>query len=177
VLRQLVPLLGGYDLVVLAHDTGLRSDYRTIEYVLRALGAAVARFEVSRVPIGGATCSTRFGGWQGHTLAAFAGQMAEEFGLEAFRLGLRLYLVAGLGGATRQSFSTQHLKRWARRARKLLAEQCGRGQDADERVPVAWYLHRLASRHGYPDPYRIATALMARDDTVPTAGLLRTLMH
>jgi hypothetical protein len=169
-LRELVPQLAGHDRVVLAHDAELRADYRTVEHVLRALGADVVRLEVARVPIDGVARSTRFGGWQGHTLGVFAGPVVEEFGPEAFRLGLRLYLVAGLGRTPRESFSTQRLRRWVRRATRLLTEHAGAAPR-----DVGPYLRALAGRRGYADPYRVATAVLSRDGDVPVAGLLHVL--
>ncbi|WP_329108938.1 hypothetical protein OG792_09815 [Micromonospora sp. NBC_01699] len=177
-LRELVPLVAGHDLVVLAHDTELRADYQTVAHVLGAFGATVVRFEVSRVPLGGVAQSTRFGGWQGHTLGAFAGPFVDEFGPAAFRLGLRLYLVAGLGRTARESFSTQHLGRWVRRAARLLAEHGQQGPEAggaDSRDPGR-YLAELAGTRGYADPYRVATQLMSRDAGVPVADLLRVVV-
>lgn len=168
-LRELIPVLPDYDLVVLAHDTELRSDYRTVAHVLEALGVRVARFEVPRVPLDGVTRSARSGGWEGYTLDAFQGPLVAEFGAAAFRLGLRLYLVAGLGRTARQSFSTDQLRRWVRRAARLPADHHGDGGH------TARYLARLTGRRGYADPYRVATALLSRDEDVPVAGLLRVV--
>jgi hypothetical protein len=177
-LREVVPLLADHDLVVLAHDTELRSDYRTIVHLLAALGAEAVRFESSRVPINGMVQSTRFGGWQGYTLGAVAGPVIEEFGSASFRLGLRLYLVGGLGRtAAPQSFSMSHLRRWIRRARRLLDEHgadCAAGRA--DRLTAGRYLARRAGRRGYADPYQVATALMSRDPDVPVAPLLRVVM-
>ncbi|MGD3112662.1 hypothetical protein [Streptomyces sp. YGL11-2] len=166
-LRELIPVLPRYDLVVLAHDVELRSDYRTVAHVLQTLGAKVARFEVPRVPLDGVRRSARAGGWEGYTLDAFQGPLIERHGLAAFRLGLRLYLVAGLGRTAQQSFTMQHLGRWVRRAERLLSERTGGGVD------VGPYLPRLTGGQGYADPYRVATALMSRDEDVPVADLLR----
>lgn len=172
-LRELVPLLDGHDLVVLCHDTQLRTDYRIVAHVLSALGAEVVRFEVPRVAIGGVALSTRFGGWQGHTLGAFAGPIVEEFGPDAFRLGMRLYLVAGLGRTARDSFSLEHLRRWTRRARRLLAEHAGHdAMSPAELAPAARYLAARAGQRRYADPYQVATTLMSRDAAVPVAELL-----
>jgi hypothetical protein len=180
-LRELIPAINGYDQVVLAHDTELRADYQTVAYVLRALGASVTRFEVPRIPIDGMVKSTRFGGWQGHTLGAFAGPVIEEFGPAAFRLGLRLYLVAGMGRTARQSFSAQDLRRWTRRARRLLIRHAlpldASGlQDQAGPSATSRYLALLAGRRGYTDPYQLATTLMSRDPAVPVAELLQIVM-
>ncbi|MBV2156636.1 hypothetical protein [Kitasatospora sp. SUK 42] len=174
-LRELVPLLDGHDLVVLAHDTELRTDYQTVAHVLRALGVEVRLFEVPRVAVNGVVQSTRAGGWRDHTMGALAGPLIEEFGPDAFRLGLRLYLVAGLGRTARESFSLRHLRRWARRASALLAAHGDGGQGrmtAAEVDAVGRHLAPLAGRRGYADPYQVATELMSRDPEVPVAELL-----
>lgn len=170
-LRELIPVLDRYDLVVLAHDVELRSDYRTVAHVLETLGARVARFEVPRVPLDGVTASARAGGWEGYTLGAFQDPLVERHGRAAFRLGMRLYLVAGLGRTAQESFSVKHLGRWVRRAERLLADGGAGHGGAD----AASYLTRLTGRQGYADPYRVAAALLSRGDDVPVAELLRVV--
>ena len=173
-LRELVPACAGYDLVVLAHDDGLRTDYRLVAHVLETLGTRVVRFESPRVPIGGVAQSTRFGGWQGHTLGTFGPPIAAEFGDAAFALGLRLYLIAGLGRTARESFDGTRLRRWVRRAARLSAEHATGDRAADPGVSAA-YLAGLAGPRGFADPYRVVTGLLSRDPAAPVAGLLRTL--
>jgi hypothetical protein len=168
-LRELIPVLPRYDLVVLAHDVELRHDYRTVAYVLETLGARVVRFEVPRVPLDGITRSARAGGWEGYTLNAFQGPLIERHGLAAFRLGLRLYLVAGLGRTAAQSFSLRPLERWVRRAGRLLTDHADGG---DEAYP---YLIKIMGRQGYADPYRLATAMLKNDSYAPVAGLIRMM--
>ncbi|WP_405090093.1 hypothetical protein OG767_20765 [Micromonospora sp. NBC_01392] len=172
-LRELVPLLADHDLVVLAHDEQLRADYQTVSHVLTALGARVVRFEVPRVPIDGVTTSTRFGGWQGYTLDAIADRFVDDHGVDAFRLGLRLYLIAGLGRTARENYSAHQLSRWIRRARRLLDVHAGADDHdaAGERVPAELW-GALVARRGYADPYRVATTLMSRQPTVPVGALL-----
>jgi hypothetical protein len=175
-LRQLLPLIGGHDVVVLAHDVELRTDYRTVAHVLTALGAEVVRYEVPRVPVDGSVRSTRYGGWQGYTLGAFSGPLVEEFGADVFRLGLRLYLVAGLGRTAPQSFSADHLRRWMRRARRLL-DRHGGGVPAPAEVTAAGgYLAARAGRRRFADPYQVTGALVSRDPAVPVGGLLHVVM-
>ncbi|MEU3983398.1 hypothetical protein AB0F77_25490 [Streptomyces sp. NPDC026672] len=168
-LRELIPVLPRYDLVVLAHDVELRHDYRTVAHVLETLGARVVRFEVPRVPLEGNTRSARAGGWEGYTLDAFQGPLIERHGLAAFRLGLRLYLVAGLGRTAAQSFALRPLERWVRRAGRLLADHAGATAEP------APYLTGITGRQGYADPYRVATALLSKDSDVPVAGLIRVV--
>ncbi|MEO6504334.1 MAG: hypothetical protein ABIQ09_20800 [Jatrophihabitantaceae bacterium] len=173
-LCELVPLLAGHDHVVLAHDIEIRADYRTIAYVLAALGAEVSRLEFPRVPLDGVAQATRFGGWQGYTLTALSGPLVTEFGAPAFALGLRLYLVAGLGRTARESFSHRHLRRWVQRAERLLAEH-GSSEglaSVDGLAASADFLAALAGRLPYVDPYRLITTLLSRDPAVPVAQLL-----
>jgi hypothetical protein len=175
-LREIVPLLPAHDLVVLAHDTELRADYRSIAYVLTALGARVDRFEVPRVSIDGVAQSTRLGGWHGYTMGAFCEPLVADFGTAAFRLGLRLYLVAGLGRTARDSFSLRYLRRWTSRAQRLIAGHGDRTRRADEFDAARRYLAASAARRGYTDPYRLATGLLSHDSAVPVGGLLRIVL-
>jgi hypothetical protein len=170
-LRELVPAVAGHDLVILAHDDGLRADYQLVAHVLTALGSRVVRYELPRVRIGGVARSTRHGGWHGHTLDAFAPPLIAEAGPDAFRLGLRLHLVAGLGRTARESFDPARLRRWVRRAAVLLAEHPGPGGDCTA------YLSELARARGYAEPYRVATGLLTRGAGIPAGDLLRILLE
>ncbi len=171
-LCEIVPLLSGHDHVVLAHDPEIRADYRTIAYVLTALGARVSRLEFTRVPLGGVAKATRFGGWHGYTMGALSGPVIEESGAAAFALGFRLYLLAGLDRAGRESFSVRRLRRWAQRARRLLAEHGGRpaGPGVGEKLSA------LGGRMPHADPYRLVTTLLSKDAAVPASDLLGVLL-
>lgn len=163
-LSELVPQLDHHDHVLLVHDHEIRADYRSIAHVLTRLGANVSRMEFPRVPLDGVARSTRFGGWRGYTVGALAEPLLPEFGRPAFALGLRLYLVAGLGRTARESFSTRHLRRWVHRAAGLLAGYGGTGSDVD--------LSALAGHAPYVDPYRLVTTLLSRQPAVPPGDLL-----
>jgi hypothetical protein len=169
-LRQLIPLRDGYDLILLAHDRDLRPDYLLIQHVLTACGATVARFEVARVPLDGTALSTRYGGWHGYTLDRLAGPAINEFGPAAFRLGLRLYLVAGLGRTATQSFSARHFRRWLRRAATMLA-----GGRPEHAPALGGYLAGLAAARGYVDPYRLTTKMLTRGEGAPVRDLLHAV--
>lgn len=171
-LCELVPQLAAHDQVLLVHDVELRADYRTIGYLLAALGARVWRLEFPRVPLDGIARSTRFGGWQGYTLGALAPPLVAEFGAPAFALGLRLYLVAGLGRTARESFSVRQLRRWVLRAGRLLAEHGNRPADASRDPSLA----ALAGRLPYVDPYRLVTSLLSREAAIPAARLLQVVL-
>jgi hypothetical protein len=168
-LCQLAPLLADHDHVVLAHDVEIRADYRTIAHVLTGLGAEVSRLEFPRVPLDGVARATRFGGWQGYTVTPLAGPLVAEFGAPAFALGLRLYLVAGLGRTARESFSIRHLRRWTQRAGRLLAER-------GERPVTSGSLAGLAGPLPYVDPYRLVTTLLSRDAAMPPGHLLDVVL-
>lgn len=177
-LQELIPSLGRHDLVLLVYDKELRHDYLVLEHVLSRLGAAVERLELVRVPIDGEVRSSREGGWQGYTIGGFAGPVVDEFGQEAFRLGLRLYLLAGLGRGQGESFSLPHLKRWVRRAQRLLdaagadTEVGAAGEDV-ETGDLPGQLSRLAGRRGFLDSYRLTTTMLTRDSGIPLRELLR----
>jgi hypothetical protein len=168
-LRELVPLLADHDRVVLAHDPEIRADYRTIAHVLATLGAEVSRIEFSRIPLDGVARSTRHGGWQGYTVGALSQPLVAEFGAPAFALGMRLYLIAGLGRLARDSFSHKHLRRWTQRAGRLLAEHepsAGTGPD----------LSALAGRLPYVDPAKLLTTMLSRDARIPAPDLLDVVL-
>lgn len=180
-LAEILPRLADHDHVVLAHDTDIRSDYRTIVHVLTALGTSVSRIEFPRVPLDGVIRSSRYGGWHGYTVGALAAPLLDEFGTTAFALGLRLYLVAGLGRTARESFSTRHLRRWVQRAQRLLDEHAaprGGGEHADRRGGGGRTvdLSGLAGRSPFVDPYRAVTTLLSRDAPVDRADLLDVLL-
>lgn len=171
-LCEIVPQLAGHDHVVLAHDSEIRADYRTIAHVLTGLGAQVSRLEFRRVPLDGVAQSTRHGGWRGYTVGALAGPLVAEFGPEAFALGYRLYLLAGLDRMGRESFLTRHLLRWVQRAGRLLDQH-----RADAPLPGEVSLAALAGRSPFIDPYRLAAALLSRDAAVPPTDLLDVLLR
>jgi len=182
-LGEIVPQLADHDQVVLAHDTEIRADYQTIAHVLTVLGAEVSRLEFPRVPLDGVARSTRFGGWQAYTVGSLSGPLVAEFGGPAFALGLRLYLVAGLGRTARESFDMRHLRRWVHRAGRLLAEHGHRLRDPAgdpagdaSRPALAGALAALAGRLPYVDPYRLVTTLLRRDPAVPPADLLHVVL-
>ena len=123
------------------------------------------------MPIDGVAQAARFGGWRGYTVDALAGPLVAEHGAAAFALGMRLYLMAGLGRMSGESFSVQHLRRWAHRAARLLADHDAR----PERVGGA-RLSALAGRSPYVDPFRLVTTLLSRDAAVPKGELLDVVL-
>lgn len=166
-LQQLLPQLDRYDLVLLAHDHGIRHDYLLLEHALQAFGARTARFEVTRVPVEGSVRSARHGDWGGYTTADIAA-LLDESDDDAFRVGLRFYLVGDLGTGTPPSFSYKHLRRCIRRARALLDDPPS-GVD----TTPAGFLAGLGGE--WVEPYRLTTALRAKDTTAPVGELLRAV--
>jgi len=169
-LRELVPLVKGYDEVVLGHDPELTPDYIQLATVLGALGARTVRVAVGRVPVDGVIRSARHGDWRGKTVGALldahaggAAGVGPDSSL-ALRLGLRLYFIATLGKGQQQSFRPDLLAQCVGRAGRLLER---------DRVPLddaqaAELFGRYAVGGGLSvDPYRVTSALLSRHRTVP----------
>ncbi|MGC5033615.1 hypothetical protein [Micromonospora sp. DT229] len=169
-LREILPQVADHDHVVLAHDVEVRADYRSIAYVLSVMGIGVSRLEFPRVPLSNVARATRYGDWHGYTLGALAPPLVADLGADAFALGLRLYLIAGLGRTRPASFTSSHLRRWVHRARRLLDEHV-----AGSAAPVP-PLRALAGRNPYVDPYRFTTTLLSRDRAAPTGDLLQVML-
>jgi hypothetical protein len=171
VLRELVPLIGGHDRLLLAFDEELADDYLLIDRVLGQLGAGVSRLALGRVPIDGAIRSSRRGGWEGHTLSDLSRLSLEHFDLPTYRLGMRIYFIAILKRSSPQSFRADLLRRSLLRARRILAApRANRGDGYPE------FLSEMLADGGYVDPHRLTTALLDRHRRVPTERLVRSLL-
>jgi hypothetical protein len=173
-LRQLLPLLPDHDEVLLVYDPELRHDFQLLHHVLSTLGASVGRLEVNRVPLDGGIRSARHGDWNGYLLDEVSRPLLDEVGVAQFRLGIRLYLLAGMGRGLGQSFSLAHLRRWARRAGQLLARTAADPPAADPRAVRNW-VRGLTYEKAWADPYRLTTTLLRRDSGAPLAGVIRGL--
>jgi hypothetical protein len=163
-LRELLPLVGGFDEVVLLHDNGLDADYRLLQRVLSraseagAYGATVRRVGVGRVPIDGRVASARHGGWAGLTAPALL-DILGRFGPAELRLGLRLYFIAVLGRGAGQSMRRDLLEGTVGRGARLLAAARGSEPGAD----VAEILTECRAVGGtHVDSYRLTSRLLAR---------------
>ncbi|GAA3097494.1 hypothetical protein ACFQ0X_27755 [Streptomyces rectiviolaceus] len=167
VLRELVPLIGAYDAFVLPFDTGSLPDYVLVRYVLSRLGARVALVGVGRVRTDGRLTgpprSSRYGGWEGRTAAALAGRFLDVVGPRTYRLGMRLYFIATLGRGDREPYRPELVGRCMTRAARLLARYPGDHDPAAPEPGLVPHLRRHARPHPYVDPYRLTTALLARD--------------
>jgi hypothetical protein len=163
-LCELVPLLADHDHVVLTHDPEIRADYRTVAHVLTALGAEVSLLEFTRIPLDGVARATRHGGWHGYTMGALAPPLVAEFGTTAFALGMRLYLLAGLGRVSRESFSVRHLRRWTHRAARLLDGHTPRRGSPPDLAPPA-------GGRPFVDPSRVITTMLGGDADLCAAQL------
>ncbi|MDH2429625.1 hypothetical protein [Sphaerisporangium sp. TRM90804] len=174
-LKELLPLASRHDRVVLASDADLSPDYRLLARTLTHFGGRVSHLPVTRVPIAGVTASSRHGGWQGYTLGALIDRFVPEHGPDAFRLGLRLYLVAGLGKGSGQSFSDDHLRRQLARAARLLAQAGPASPAAGPSPALCEFLLTRTAPEGYVDPYRLTSSLLDRHRSVPLPELLGTV--
>jgi hypothetical protein len=171
VLRELMPLIGGHDRLLLAFDEGLAEDYVLIDRVLGELGAEVSRLALGRVPIDGAVRPSRRGGWEGHTLADLSRLCLEHFDLPVYRLGMRIYFIAILKRSSPQSFRADLLRRSMLRAQRILgAPRASAGDD------YLGFLRETLADGGYVDPHRLTTALLDRHRRVPTERIVRSIL-
>lgn len=171
VLRELIPIGARHQRVVLVYDQELMQDYILLDKVLTALGAAVTRLALGRVPIDGVVASSRHGGWEGKTLSDLADACLRHVDVPTYRLGMRIYFIAMLERGCAKSFQPDLLRRSMVRAERILGETGDAGPDGGGPE----FLRRLAVPDGgYVDPYRLTTGLLDRRRRVP-AGLLTTV--
>jgi hypothetical protein len=168
-LRELLPLVPGYDEVVLLYDRELEPDYLLLQHVLAELCPTVHRVAIGRVPVNGRIRSARHGGWHGSSADALLDEAEAHHDQDAVRLGMRLYFIAMLGPGQQQPFRGDLLRNCLVRARRLLS-----ATHADTADPVA-DLSRHRGRHTYVDPYRLASSLLARHRPGPGSRVLASV--
>ena len=166
-LRELVPMAGGYDEIVLLYDRELEPDYLLLQRVLSRFGDTVRRVGIGRVPIDGRILSARHGAWRDHCAGDLLDALSARHSAEAIRLGMRLYFIAMLGPGAEASFRGHLLDRWLRRAERLLSATTG-PTSAD----LAALLARHRGEHAYVDPYRLTSSLLGRHGREPVRDLL-----
>ena len=172
ILRELLPQITPERVFLLLFDDGLTGDYLLLDRVLTAFGATVTRLPLSRVPIAGTVQSSRYGGWQGSTLADLSRAYGSD--VAAYRLGMRLYFVGMLDRRSTQSFRTDLLGRSVARAARLLQDAPGAGADNATEQRHRTLLRALAAPNGYVDPYRLTVSMLGRRAT-PVHHLLRRI--
>jgi hypothetical protein len=156
-LRQLLPLAGRCDRLLLVCDRDIEADHVLLQRVLSVFGASVSRLTLGRVALGNSLASSRHGGWEDCTVDALTESALSEFSPAAVRLGLRLYFIAVLARDSGRRFELHVLRKQLRRAERLL----GAARRADE-TPGQEFLAALAGRHGWVDPYRLTASLLER---------------
>ena len=169
-LRELVPMVGDYDEVVLLYDLELEPDYLLLQRVLTRFGATVRRVGIGRVPIDGRIVSARHGGWHDHSAGQLLNAARSRYSEAAIRLGMRLYFIAMLGPGAEASFRRDLVDRWLRRAEQLLSVHIG-----PYRADLAGFLTRHRGEHSYVDPYRLTSSLLSRHARGPVGELLTTV--
>jgi hypothetical protein len=165
-LRELVPLAGAYDEIVLVHDRELTADYGLLQRVLGALGGNAVRVTMDRVPIDGVIRSSRHGGWQGHTLPALVAACGDAEP-EVLRLGMRLYFISVLGKGPAQSLRVDLLAQSMNKARRLFAADSPRLA-----AEIAGYVGRFRRGTVHVDPYWLTSAMLRRHDKPPVRDLI-----
>jgi hypothetical protein len=166
-LRELIPLALGFDEIVLLYDRELDPDYLLLQQVLTQFSLVVHRVAIGRVPIEGRIVSARHGGWRDYSAGALLDAMSGHCSESALRLGMRLYFIAMLGPGDHQSFRYDLLRRWLKRADRLLSASSA----ADSANP-AGFVARHRSGHCYVDPYRLTSSLLAKHGRTPGRELL-----
>ncbi|MFJ6984649.1 MULTISPECIES: hypothetical protein [unclassified Streptomyces] len=166
-LRELLALAPEHDEVVLLYDSQLDPDYQRLARVVAALGPAVSRVPIGRVPIDGAIRSAREGGWRDHHAGTLLAATRSGHDPRAVRLGLRLYFIAVLGPGQAESFRPDLLHQCLGRAARLLAAARDDGQP-----PLAEQLTRHRRSRLHVDPYRLTTSLLGRHRRTPATDLL-----
>jgi hypothetical protein len=147
----------GFERVLLLSDEDLSADYVVLERVLSRAGARASRLGLGRVPIDGAVRSSREGGWQDHLFDRFVDRYLAARGADVFRLGMRLYFIAGLGRTAARSLRLEDLDGAMDRAARLL-ERTPPSRDP-ERLEAVLRAH--LAPHGNVDPYRLTSLLFA----------------
>lgn len=156
-LRQLLPLVGRHDRLLLVCEPDIEADYVLLQSVLSVFGADVSRLTLGRVALGSSLASSRHGGWERWTVDALTDVALADFSPAAVRLGLRLYFIAVLARDSGRAFEPQVLRKQLRRAERLLAAPC-----RDDEAAGRDFLAPLARRHGWVDPYRLTASLLER---------------
>lgn len=170
-LRMLLPVAADYESMALLCDEELQLDYLLIERVLRRLGCPAHRLSLGRVPLDGEVRSSRGGGWQSYTFDKIIERFAPHDDLDTFRLGMRLYFIAGLGSSAKQSFRFDLLEPFMQRAARLLVQHPPRAAEVNDEQKAL--LRRFSeSWNGYVDPYQLTSALLSRKRPIEPAGVL-----
>lgn len=172
VLCELVPLIGRYDQTVLTVDREAVPDYVLLKYALSRLGmAGITLVGLGRVRTDGTTSgpvrSSRHGGWEGRTAANLAREYLDRVGPRTYRLGMRLYFIAGLGRGDTTAYRPELLERCMTRAGRMLAADPVRPTDGTPPPDATARLLRNSRPHHYVDPYRLTTALLRRGHEAP----------
>lgn len=156
-LRQLVEPRDEEETIALLCDAELSHDYHALTLCLRQLGKTAFFLTTNRVPLPETgTSSARHGGWEQYTVDRIVDRVGPDQCEQSLKLGLRMYLIAGLGPGGDACFDFDLLRRCVSRARRIL-DKAPRtsGQGGLEQ------LRRLVARHGYVDPYRVTCMLLA----------------
>lgn len=158
VLRELLPAARAVGSALLLCDDELVADYVLVERLLGRAGVSAARLSLGRVPLDNGVQSSRNGGWEAYTFDRFVERYVPRFGREVFRLGMRLYFIAGLRRTAGVPFDFAELDRSMARAARLL--EAPRGPDDPDALDALLRWHW--SPAGFVDPIRLANLLFVR---------------
>lgn len=155
-LRELLARAAGTEDVALLCDKELAADYQLLERVLVGTGRAAFSISMPRISLPGVgQGSARQGGWEDYTVSRLTERFLPKHSVDAFKLGLRLYLLVGQGPGCKEPFRFDLLERFIRRAQRLLDTPARASRDAGLNL-----LRNLSEGRGFVDPYRVASALL-----------------
>jgi hypothetical protein len=179
VLRELLAAGPKYDKVLFGIDMEARHDFDLIRRVLERFGVESISVPVDRVPLPGVTGTTRTGGWEDYTLERIIDRFVPQYGVPAFRLGMRMYYVLHVGRRGRSAFDLDMLERFIRRAAGAIRQLDpgeSNGAASGEFLRTLW--HETLARDGvYIDPNRLLQALLkAAPESVGARVLVRELL-
>ncbi len=163
VLRELLDEAPRHDAVLLAYDSDAREDYALVTAVLRRRGVEVIELALDRVTVPGARGTTRSGGWEPFTLGRLSDRYVPQYGVEAFRLGMRMYNVLHLGRRGACEFDLATLERFIRKGAGAVAGLAGEqaGAEATDRLMRRVWAEAAGKDGAFADPNRALQALIA----------------
>jgi hypothetical protein len=143
--------------IALLCDVDLQQDYHQLSRCLQAMGRRAFVLTMPRVKLPGSGAgSARRGGWEAYTLPLILERLGmHDSSDESFRLGLRLYLIVGLGPGSQAEFSFELLGRFVQRARRLLDQPVRHSREAG-----VSRLQSMTTQAGYVSPYRVTSLLL-----------------
>lgn len=173
VLRELLPAVHAGEPIVLGFDSESSPDFEIVARVLRRAGAEVHTVAIDRIHLPGVQGTSRAGGWQPYVLPTLIDRLVPRYGVDPFRLGMRMYFVMQVGRRSRQAvtFDADALEKFVRKAARLV--EALTDEEHEIAAMQAWLCglwNRVADRHRvFADPARLLPVVLAQANRSSTA--------